>query len=147
VVEVDNRTAERIDEAGLAAAVEHVLAECGAEGAEVGVLLVDEAEMTRLNREHRRQDGVTDVLSFPIDEDDDLPVGLPRMLGDVVVCPAQVARQADEASVPPGHELATMAVHGTLHLLGFDHERDAGEMLERQDALMAAVADVAWTRA
>jgi probable rRNA maturation factor len=87
------------------------------------------------------------VLSFPIDEDDDLPVGLPRMLGDVVVCPAQVARQADEASVPPGHELATMAVHGTLHLLGFDHERDAGEMLERQDALMAAVADVAWTRA
>ena len=147
MVEVRNQTAERVDEAGIVAAVERVLRDGRAEGAEVAVLLVDEAEMTRLNAAHRGRNTVTDVLAFPIDEDDDLPAGLPRMLGDVVVCPAQAARQAVESAVEPGHELATLVVHGTLHLLGHDHETDDGAMLRRQDALRADVDDVRWSPA
>ena len=147
MVEVRNHTAERVDEAGIVAAVERVLRDGRAEGAEVAVLLVDEAEMTRLNAAHRGLNTVTDVLAFPIDEDDDLPAGLPRMLGDVVVCPAQAARQAAESAVEPGHELATLVVHGTLHLLGHDHETDDGAMLRRQDALRADVDDVRWSPA
>ena len=147
MVEVRNHTAERVDEAGIVAAVERVLRDGRAENAEVAVLLVDEGEMTRLNREHRGRDAVTDVLAFPIDEDDDLPAGLPRLLGDVVICPAQAARQAAESGVEPGHELATLVVHGTLHLLGHDHETDDGAMLRRQDALRADVGDVRWSPA
>ena len=138
-VEVENRTRAAIDEAGLVAAVERVLASCGALEAEAGVLLVDEAEMQALNRRWRSVDAVTDVLAFPIDGADELPPGLPRLLGDVVICPAQCARQAAAAAVAPGRELATLAVHGTLHLLGFDHEADAGEMLARQDELSAVL--------
>ncbi len=147
MVEVRNDTAERVDEAGIVAAVEQVLRDGGADGAEIAVLLVDEPEMTRLNREHRGEEGVTDVLAFPIDEDDDLPAGLPRMLGDVVVCPAQAARQAADAGVDRGRELATLVVHGTLHLLGHDHETDDGEMLRRQGDICADVADVGWSSA
>ncbi len=146
MVEVQNRTGERVDETGVVAAVERVLRDAGACDAEVAVLLVEEAEMARLNGEHRGRHSVTDVLAFPIDEDDDLPAGLPRMLGDVVVCPAQAARQAAEAGVEPGHELATLVVHGTLHLLGHDHEADDGEMLRRQDRLRGTVHDVTWAR-
>ena len=145
MVEVRNETAERVDVAGIVTAVERVLKDGGARGAEVAVLLVDETEMTRLNRLHRGRDEVTDVLSFPIDADDDLPAGLPRMLGDVVVCPAQAARQAAEAGVERGEELATLVVHGTLHLLGHDHETDDGEMLRRQDAIRTSVDAVGWS--
>ncbi len=145
MVEVRNETAERVDEAGIVTAVERVLEDGGADGAEVAVLLVDEAEMTRLNGLHRGRDEVTDVLAFPIDADDDLPAGLPRMLGDVVICPVQAARQASEAGVERGEELATLVVHGTLHLLGHDHETDDGEMLRRQDALRTSVDAVGWS--
>jgi probable rRNA maturation factor len=144
MVEVDNRTAEPLDAATLAAVVDHVLEACGAPDAEVGVLLVDAGEMRDLNRLHRQRDEVTDVLAFPIDEDDDVPPGLPRMLGDVVVCPEQAERQADEAGVSREREVTTLVVHGTLHLLGFDHEHDEGEMLARQDALLREAPGVRW---
>jgi rRNA maturation RNase YbeY len=145
VVEVRNETAERVDEAGIVTAVERVLEDAGADEAEVAVLLVDETEMARLNGLHRGRAEVTDVLAFPIDADDDLPAGLPRMLGDVVVCPAQAARQAAEAGVERGEELATLVVHGALHLLGHDHETDDGEMLRRQDAIRTSVDAVGWS--
>ena len=67
------------------------------------------------------------------------PPGLERQLGDVVVCFAQAARQAAEAGVEPLAEVRTLVVHGLLHLLGHDHEVDAGEMLARQDELSAVL--------
>jgi probable rRNA maturation factor len=103
----------------------------------LGVSFVSAPRMRELNASHRGRDAVTDVLSFPIDGLDPLPEGLERQLGDVVICPAQVARQAAESGVEPGLELTTMLVHGLLHLVGHDHERDAGEMLALQDALVA----------
>jgi len=89
----------------------------------LSVELVDEARIRDLNREHRGLDRPTDVLSFPIDEDGE--VAGPRELGDVVICPEQAA------------DVTEAAVHGVLHLCGFDHESDDGEMLAVQDEVMS----------
>jgi probable rRNA maturation factor len=81
--------------------------------------------MRELNREHRGHDRATDVLSFPVDPD--APPAGPRELGDVVICPEQ-ARDLSEA-----------VVHGVLHLCGYDHEADRGEMLALQDQIMSSL--------
>jgi probable rRNA maturation factor len=86
---------------------------------------VDEQEIRRLNREHRGLDSPTDVLAFPVDE---LSVSAgPRELGDVVVCPEHTT------------DLTEAVVHGVLHLCGYDHERDHGEMLELQRQVLSGL--------
>jgi probable rRNA maturation factor len=92
----------------------------------LSVELVDELRMRALNRDHRGLDEPTDVLSFPIDEAG--AVTGPRELGDVVICPDHAA------------DLTEATVHGVLHLCGYDHETDQGEMLALQDAVMREVA-------
>ena len=86
----------------------------------LSVELVDEDRIRALNREHRGRDEPTDVLSFPIDGRDPLPGGVPRALGDVVLCPEVV-----------GEEWRGPLVHGLLHLLGYDHG-DEMESRERE---------------
>jgi probable rRNA maturation factor len=88
----------------------------------LAIAFVGESEIHELNRDHRDRDKPTDVLSFPIDEDG--PAAGPRELGDVVICPEQA------------EDLTEAVVHGVLHLCGFDHETDAGEMLALQDRVM-----------
>ena len=88
----------------------------------IAVQFVDEERIRELNRDHRRIDEPTDVLSFGVDEDG-VSVG-PRELGDIVICPAQTA------------DLREAIVHGALHLSGMDHETDEGEMLALQAELM-----------
>lgn len=88
--------------------------------AEVGLVLVDIAEMTALNEHHMQHAGAsgpTDVLAFPIDGVADQPDGQPTMVGDIVICPEVAAR----AGQPLSDELALLTVHGALHLLGHDH--------------------------
>jgi probable rRNA maturation factor len=85
---------------------------------------VDEQRIAQLNVEHRGKEGPTDVLSFPIDGAAPID-GLTRELGDVVICPAQTV------------DLGEAIVHGVLHLVGMDHERDNGEMLALQAELLA----------
>ena len=87
--------------------------------------LVDAERIRELNREHRGRDEPTDVLSFPIDGPG--PSAGPRELGDVVICPEHTS------------DLAEAAVHGVLHLCGYDHETDDGEMLALQERILAAV--------
>jgi probable rRNA maturation factor len=129
-----------LDEAALRALAIALLEAEGVEGpCALGIAFVDEGRMRALNAEHRAIDSVTDVLSFPLDGLDELPPGLERQLGDVVVCVAQAERQAAEAGVEALAEVRTLVVHGLLHLLGHDHESDAGEMLARQDELDAAL--------
>ncbi len=146
VVEVVNRTRAAIDAAAVAALVDVVLAAEGAAGAEVGVTFVGERRVRVLNREHRGRDEVTDVLAFPLEDAGDGGAegtaaggGPPRLLGDVVVCARQALRQARSADLPPGVELAVLLVHGTLHLLGYDHDTDAGRMALRQAELLERV--------
>jgi probable rRNA maturation factor len=87
--------------------------------------LVDEARMRALNREHRGRDEPTDVLSFPVDETG--PAVEPRELGDVVICPQHT------------DDVTEAVVHGVLHLCGYDHEVDDGEMLALQARVLEAL--------
>ena len=93
---------------------------------EVTVAIVPDARVRSLNRTYRRQDKPTDVLSFPSNEK--------GYLGDVVIAAGVARRQAAEAGHPLQTELRVLALHGLLHLLGYDHERDDGRMarLERR---------------
>lgn len=147
MIEVDDRAVSGAPERALIETVDAVLAAEGSAGAEVGVLLVGEDEMQALNRAHRGIDVPTDVLAFPIDEDGPALDGVPRMLGDVVICVPVAVAQATEAGVTPGAELLDLLVHGTLHLLGYDHERDGGEMLARQADLVGALRPIVWEAA
>jgi len=108
-------------------AAEAALRAAGVEAGHLSVELVGEDRIRRLNRDHRALDEPTDVLSFPIDEDGSVPG--PRELGDVVICPEHTV------------DLAEATVHGVLHLCGYDHETDDGEMLALQDAVMSDLAN------
>lgn len=119
----------------------HVLAAEGVpQTMELTVLLVDEAAMTELNGRHMGASGPTDVLAFPIDAPGEATGEVPAVLGDVVLCPAVAARQADAGELA---ELELLLVHGVLHLLGHDHaEADERRvMFARTDALLAAFRD------
>jgi probable rRNA maturation factor len=111
----------------LRSAAEAALRAAGVDAGHLSVELVGEDRIRELNRAHRGLDESTDVLSFPIDEEGSVPG--PRELGDVVICPEQTV------------DLAEATVHGVLHLCGYDHENDDGEMLELQDAAMTELGD------
>jgi probable rRNA maturation factor len=139
-LEVEGAEAHGLDRAALERLALALLAAEGVDGGcALGIAFAGEAEMQALNAEHRALDEVTDVLSFPLDGLDELPPGLERQLGDVVICHAQALRQAAEAGVEPLAELRTLVLHGLLHLLEYDHEVDAGEMLARQDELSGSL--------
>jgi probable rRNA maturation factor len=121
-VEVENRSGAEVDEEGAVALARRVLAAERVEDGELGLAFVGEDEMRALKREHLGIDEATDVLSFPIDGRDGLPAGVPRALGDVVLCP-QVVVDAWRAPL----------VHGLLHLLGYDH----GTEMEAREAALA----------
>ena len=133
-VEIENDSGWRVDEPAAAAAVRSALAAEGVDSGEVGLAFVDERRIAELNAQHRGKPSATDVLSFPIDGRALLPDGVPRQLGDLVVCPAVASAE--------GTPIATLLVHGVLHLVGYDHEADAGAMLARQNELLSEVAPV-----
>ncbi|MCW2991225.1 MAG: rRNA maturation RNase YbeY [Solirubrobacterales bacterium] len=97
----------------------------GVSDGHVAVSFVDADVIAGLNSEHRGKEGPTDVLSFPVDEDG-VAMG-PRELGDIVICPEHT------------EDLREAVVHGALHLVGYDHETDDGEMLAVQDAILATL--------
>jgi probable rRNA maturation factor len=109
-VEVENRSGVEVDEAGAVELAGRVLRAEGVDDGELGIAFVGPDEMRALKRDHLGIDEPTDVLSFPIDGRDALPEGLPRALGDVVLCPQVV-----------GGEWRRPLAHGLLHLLGYDH--------------------------
>ncbi len=107
--------------------VEKALGVVPAKGAGVTVAFVSDRAMRELNRRWRGKRGTTDVLSFPAGQDEfEKAEGL--NLGDVVVSVEQAARQAEEHGLELEEELAQLILHGLLHLCGYDHERDGGEM-------------------
>jgi probable rRNA maturation factor len=121
-VEVDNRSGVSVDEAGAVELAGRVLRAEGIEDGELGIAFVGAEEMRVLKRDHLGIDETTDVLSFPIDGRDELPEGVPRALGDIVLCPAVV-----------GDEWRWPLTHGLLHLLGWDH---GDEMSAREQELL-----------
>ena len=145
---VADEQTETVGLADLHALAEHVLREEGFPAdAEVTLLLVDETEMASYNQRFLERQGATDVLAFPVEEllpgviPDRTPLGPPLMLGDVVIAPAYVRRQARDFGVSFDDEMALMVTHGILHLLGYDHgdEDEAKRMEERERQLLAMI--------
>ena len=120
-IEVENRSGVECDAPAVEAVARHVLISLGVGDGDLGIAFVPPEEMRALKREHLGIDEATDVLSFPIDARDELPDGVPRQLGDVVLC-AQVVGDAWRRPL----------VHGLLHLLGYEH---GPEMDAREEAL------------
>ena len=117
-IEVANRSGVEVDETAAVELARRVLHGEGIDDGELGIAFVPPEEIRELKREHLGIDEATDVLSFPIDGRDPLPDGVPRQLGDAVLCP-QVTGEAWQGPL----------VHGLLHLLGYDH---GGEMEARE---------------
>jgi probable rRNA maturation factor len=109
-VETTNRSGAEVDEQAAADLARRVLGAEGVTEGELGIAFVGRDEIRALKSEHLGIDEETDGLSFPIDGRDDLPEGVPRALGDVVLCP----QVTGEKWQPP-------LVHALLHLLGYDH--------------------------
>ena len=121
-VEVENRSGVEVDADAAVVLAQQVLAGEGVDEGELGLAFVPPEEIRALKAKHLGIDEVTDALAFPIDGLDALPEGLPRQLGDVVVCPAFV-----------GEAWRAPLVHAVLHLLGYDH----GAAMEAREAAYA----------
>ena len=122
-VEVANRSGGFVDEEAAVKLARRVLGAEGIDDGELGLAFVGAEEARALKRDHLGMDEVPDVLSFPIDALEELPAGVPRQLGDVVLCPEVV-----------GEEWRWPLVHGLLHLLGYRH----GDAMERREAELVA---------
>ena len=118
-IELENRSGVGVDEGGAATLSRQVLAAEGIEEGDLGIAFATPSEMRELKARHLGIDEPTDVLSFPLDGRDELPGGVPRQLGDVVLCPQVV-----------GEEWRAPLVHGLLHLLGYGH----GPEMERRES-------------
>ena len=119
-VEFENRSGIAVDEAGAIELARRVLAQEGVESGELGLVFVGPEESRALKLEHLEIDEATDALAFPIDGLDPVPEGVPRQLGDVVMCPQVV-----------GEEWQAPLVHAVLHLVGYDH----GDAMEAREEL------------
>jgi len=118
-VEVANRSGVEVEEEAAVALARRVLSGEGIEEGELGLYFVAPAEMRALKRDHLGVDEVTDVLSFPIDAHERVEPGVPRQLGDAILCPQVMGERWREP-----------LVHGLLHLLGYDH----GSEMEQREA-------------
>ena len=135
---VANEQELHVDEARLSRLAAHVLREEEVEeGAELSVLLVGRDHIRQLNARFAGDDYATDVLSFPMMEDEEDTL---LLLGDVVICPEVAKANAAKIGHDVDTELDTLLVHGTLHLLGYDHdeEEEKRRMDERQGEILAA---------
>ena len=125
-----------VDERRLSALAHHVLTAEGLGGdVELSLLLVSRDHIKQLNARFAHENHATDVLAFPMMEDDDET----SLLGDVVVCPEVAEENATRMNHSISRELDTLVVHGTLHLLGFDHQND--EERTRMDARTQQILD------
>jgi probable rRNA maturation factor len=155
VFAADEQSAQPVDAMRLVRLAKAVLAAQGVKpDSELSMLFVDEEAMAELNKRFLGKEGPTDVLAFPIDDDDVVEGGRspdslgpgagvdfentdpPNLLGDVVVCPAVAARNAPDHAGTYDDEMALLVVHGILHILGMDHvdneEAEAMEQRERE---------------
>jgi probable rRNA maturation factor len=121
-VEIANRSGAEVEEQAAVDLALQVLTAEGIDEGDLGLVFVGPEEMRALKRDHLGVNEVTDVLSFPIDGREPLEPGVPRQLGDAVLCPQVV-----------GESWRTPLVHGLLHLLGYDH----GAEMEAREAELA----------
>lgn len=134
-IRINNKSGFRLNTDAAERVATKVLTALGLEKGEVGITFVSAEEIGALNKKYLGRDGATDVISFPIDVDeegDQPPEAAPRLLGDVVICPEVADLEVSNHGGKLENEICLLVVHGILHLAGFDHEVDKGEMDEKQ---------------
>lgn len=144
---VDNRDERTILTESLERALRRALGmtlekEGRSDAVEISLSFVNAEEMQRLNRSYRNVDSVTDVLSFPLEEDPTrYPKGAPLPLGDIVICMDRVFEQAEAYGHSREREMLYLCVHSLLHLLGYDHETEEEKrvMRRKEEAVMEAL--------
>ncbi|MCX7669330.1 MAG: rRNA maturation RNase YbeY [Anaerolineae bacterium] len=144
-IQIDEPFVAEVDAADLAAAIAAALAYEGQTDAELTLVITDDETVAALNRQYRGVDGPTDVLSFPAQEPTPGFVSAPEAaayLGDILIALPFTRRQAAGLGRPLAAELRLLAVHGVLHLLGYDHAEPDEEaaMWARQDAILSRLA-------
>jgi rRNA maturation RNase YbeY len=140
MVEINNLTINLIDEDFLKKVARIVFKGEGGKEADLSVALISQQRMKKLNRRYRGKNRVTDVLAFPeskvlLEKFNVGPVKKIAGLGEIVICPSEVKKNATRFGQSPEGELATCLIHGILHLLGYDHEKNekgAEKMKEKQ---------------
>lgn len=137
---INHGGAAAADEPGAGAVVERAvraaLRDRGVEEGELSITLLDDEAMAGMNREWKGRDGPTDVLAFALHGEGEPP------LGDVYLGVDRAAKQAMELGEPVSRELARLAIHGTLHVLGWEHpeeRREMSEMWEHQERILRGV--------
>ena len=130
MIDLDNQSTLIVDSKKLET-IAHALSD-----KEVELIITDDTTIQALNETHRSKDATTDVLSFPLEiMSGEIPlVGMP--LGSIVIAESFVRQKALELGHTPQEELSLLFIHGMLHLLGYDHENDKGEMREKEKALI-----------
>ena len=118
--------------------LDHTLKNQNVDNAIFSVIFVEDEEIHAMNRDYRGVNRVTDVISFAFEDNNDLVYNEIRMLGDIYICIPQMKRQAQSYSHSEKRELSFLAVHGLLHLLGYDHmnEEDEKVMFELQELIL-----------
>lgn len=150
-IQIDERFQACVEEAWLAAAARTTLHSCGRVGLSLSILVVDDDELRRFNRIYRQQDAPTDVLSFAVQEGPSLSAELPDALtaeldaelGDLLLAFPYASRQSERFGHSLSAELQLLVVHGTLHLLGYDHDTPArqAEMWRKQTEILSSLTD------
>lgn len=125
-----NKTEEKIDKSFVRKIVKHTLKKMSAENSEVNIIFVGLEEIHEINKTYRGVDRPTDVISFALEDNDDISVYDERVLGDIYICLDKVHEQAKEYNHAETREMAFLIVHGLLHLLGYDH------MIKEEEIIM-----------
>ncbi len=125
-----NKTEEKIDKSFVRKVVKHTLNKMEAEKSEVNIIFVGLEEIHEINKTYRNVDRPTDVISFALEDTEDVTVYEERVLGDIYICLDKVHEQAKEYGHTEIREMAFLIVHGLLHLLGYDH------MIKEEEKIM-----------
>ncbi len=127
-IEIADQQSRALDKHSVAEVVRMILSDAGIVSAEISIAMVDSSEMRELNCKYLNHDYDTDVLSFVLEESDDF------LAGQLIISTDYAASKGEELGIPMEHELLLYAIHGTLHLIGYDDLDDetAGEMREAE---------------
>ena len=132
MIEVSNFTDFKVAEREIKKVIREVLKKERKEDLDITIVFVSQERIKELNLKYRKKNSPTDVLSFENVTNFVLPPGQGKETGEVVICPEQVAINAKNFNIDFREEIVRVVVHGILHLLGYDHEKDQGEFFQKQ---------------
>lgn len=147
-IEVFNQTEETIDLDYIQKLSDFALKKESVNNGIVNIILVDDDYIHEINKNYRKIDRVTDVISFALEEEETIDFEFGRLLGDIYVCVPQMKRQAIEYGHSEKRELSFLIVHGLLHLLGYDHMEKEEEkiMFARQELILDEYGIKRWVK-